>query len=241
MTNYQLPLILKPIRCADNSLFGEARDGGYYLPVSVVKSSDLLFGGGVSTSWHFEQDLLRVKKDIKIYLYDGSISFLIFFLRLIFRPSFANFKILIKFSRDFYILNKFCFRRKWICEANGPNSTDLSEHFKRRNGILKIDIEGAEYGILGNIHEHRINLNALIIEFHHVEENLKTITNFVSQMSESFFISYVNINNYTVASPANPLGIAIEIVMVNRKFLGSLNKIGLANNPELQCVKIEYF
>ena len=240
MTNYQLPLILKPIRCADNSLFGEARDGGYYLPVSVVKSSDLLFGGGVATSWHFEQDLLRVKKDIEIYLYDGSVSFFIFLLKTILRPSFLNLKTLVKFSRDFYILNKFCFTRKWIGEANGPNSTDLSEHFNRRNGILKIDIEGAEYGLLGNIHKQRMNLNALIIEFHHVEENLETITDFASKMSENFFISYVNVNNYTVASPADPLGIAIEIVMVNRKFLGSLDKIGLENNPELQCIEIEY-
>ena len=34
------------------------------------------------------------------------------------------------------------------CEVNGNNCTDLSEHFNRVNGILKIDIEGAEYGLL---------------------------------------------------------------------------------------------
>ena len=78
MSIYQLPLILKPIHCADNSLFGEARDGSYYLPVSVVKSSDLLFGGGVATSWHFEQDLLRVKR-ILMFIYMMAVYHFLFF------------------------------------------------------------------------------------------------------------------------------------------------------------------
>ena len=65
--------------------------------MSVVKSSDLLFGGGVATSWHFEQDLLRVKRDIDVYLYDGSISFSIFLFRAILNPNISNLKILVNF------------------------------------------------------------------------------------------------------------------------------------------------
>ena len=98
-------------------------------------------------------------------------------------------------------MNKFSFKRKWICEVNGNNCTDLSEHFNRVNGILKIDIEGAEYGLLEKINKKRENLNAIIIEFHNVEEKLDTITDFASKMSKQFFISYVNINNYTADNP----------------------------------------
>ena len=42
-------------------------------------------------------------------------------------------------------------------------------------------------------------LNALIVEFHNVEENLGTIIDFASKMSKRFFISYVNVNNYIFA------------------------------------------
>ena len=240
MSVYKLPSILRPTKCVDNSLFGEARDGGYYLPISVVRSSDLLFGGGVATSWHFEQDLLRVKSDIDIYLYDGSISFSIFLFRAILNPSISNLKVLIKFYRDFYLLNKFSFKRKWISEVDDYNCTDLSEHFSRINGILKIDIEGAEYRILEKISKNRKNLNAIIIEFHNVEEKLDTIADFASKMSKDFFISYVNINNYSATFLKNELGLAIEIVMVNNKFLGSLDSIGVQNNPNQRRIEIEY-
>ena len=57
---------------------------------------------------------------------------------------------------------------------------------------------------------------------------------------KAIFISYVNINNYTADNPKNG-GMAIEIVMVNNKFRGSLDNMGVQNNLISDVSKLNIF
>ena len=225
-----LPLILRPVAIRDNILVGDNRDGGYFLPISVIANSKKLCGGGVSTSWHFEKKLKRLNPDIDVILFDGSISLGFFAKRLLNRPTASNIKIFIGFFLNFYLLRRFKFHKLWIKEeANDNASTDLQVFLKGADTILKIDIEGDEYQFLSNILEHGKGLNAIIIEFHDITRNMDAIVSFAEALANSHFISYTNANNY---AGQNDLGECVELIFINNTFRDLVNDVRLANNPK---------
>ncbi len=238
----KLPVLLKPLPIKDNSLIGRKKDGGYYLPTTVVTESKKLIGGGVSTSWDFELDILRINKNIEIQLFDHSISILIFLLKLIKNPSILNLKILIKFLRDFYLLKKLKFSKKFISDREDSFRTNIYNFLERGECILKLDIEGNEYPLLKGLSQKLLGNNALIIEFHDVDNHMGEIVEFVSEISSSFFISYTNINNYFYATNNTNLGRVLEMTLISDKFKDAvLEDIKIANDPTKKAIKIEYY
>ncbi len=51
---------------------------------------------------------------------------------------------------------------------------------KKQNIILKIDIEGDEYKILGTVNNECHKINLLIVEFHNISKNIGMIKKFLS-------------------------------------------------------------
>mgnify|MGYP001386383880 CR=1 FL=1 len=72
----------------------------------------------------------------------------------------------------------------WIDKTYFPQFGDDQQTIlnKRKNVLLKVDIEGAEYKILKDILSNFKKINCLIIEFHSVRENLDKIYNFVDKI-----------------------------------------------------------
>ena len=84
--------------------------------------------------------------------------------------------------------------------------------------------------------------NALIIEFHDVDNHMDEIVEFVSEISSSFFISYTNINNYFNVTNITNLGRVVEMTFISDKFKDAvLEDIKIANDPTKKAIKIEYY
>lgn len=232
-----LPIELTPKLCSDNSLFGEYRDGGYYLPISIVKNSDQLFGGGVATSWHFERQVKKVNGDIKIFLFDGSISVSHFFLNMFRTMKLLHLKVFLNFVYEFYVLKRYTFASLWIRRCNDKNSTNLENFLSLKKSIIKLDIEGGEYELLPSIKRSCENLNAIIIEFHDFYENQNIIVDFALSLTDTHVISYLNVNNY---SGLQNLPLAIEIIWIKKEFFVTDRHLFVPNNPQNPPIHVTY-
>ena len=85
---------------------------------------------------------------------------------------------------------------------------------KKKNIILKIDIEGDEYKILEAINKEYRKINLLIIEFHNISKNIVKIKKFLS--NSKFKIIHLHANNYGgVDKFKNPN--VIEVTLINSK------------------------
>jgi hypothetical protein len=100
---------------------------------------------------------------------------------------------------------------------------------KRKNVLLKVDIEGAEYKILKDILSNFKKINCLIIEFHSVRENLDKIYNFVDKIKNLKLIHIHGNNINKLDSSGYPY--ALELTFVNSKKIKYKNKKNLKKYP----------
>ena len=100
---------------------------------------------------------------------------------------------------------------------------------KRKNVLLKVDIEGAEYKILKDILSNFKKINCLIIEFHSVRENLDKIYNFVAKIKNIKLIHIHGNNRNKLDSSGYPY--ALELTFVNSKKIKYKNKKNLKKYP----------
>ena len=86
---------------------------------------------------------------------------------------------------------------------------------------MKIDIEGDEYKILKDINRNLNKINLVIIEFHNLQKNLRTIKNFIKNTKLKNI--HINANNYGMV---DNLGIpqVIEMTLINPKKFKIKNK-----------------
>ena len=128
-------------------------DGGYIMVDDFERSKNL--GGGVAYSFGISEDVTwdsdMAKNNFEIYMYDPTIDGL---------PE-QN--------------PKFHFFKEGIAgEKNPEKSLDTLENFIKRNGheknsnmILKMDVEGAEWGFLDTVSEDILNrFDQIVFEFH---------------------------------------------------------------------------
>lgn len=217
-----LPKFLNPIKLENLIRIGKQNDGGYVIREQDIYATDVLVSLGVSFDWSFEKDFLIRNNKIKIKTFDGSTGFKYFkfniktrfkaylknrdrksFNNLIKRVRLAlNFAVFFKFNLSSKVIHTEKFVGKNSCNFNyfeknygyKPEFIDLKEILNKslKNVFLSIDIEGSEYDLLDELCEYSNNLTALNIEFHNVNQNLKTIEKFISNLNMQLIHTHVN-------------------------------------------------
>ena len=78
---------LKPLKNPNLIRLGRDHDGGYIAESSIVEKCNTLITFGLGPDWSFELDIIKRNSDIKIYMYDYTVSS---------KPYIRSFKILKK-------------------------------------------------------------------------------------------------------------------------------------------------
>ena len=190
MLQLKLPKFLIPKKKTDLKRFGSLYDGGYlFNEVDIIKS-DLLISLGIHDNWDFEEEIHNNYKLEKIICFDPETSnFLIFnyLLKSILKLDKKRIKNYLKKFKKFSELKSYStfFKTKFDKQL-------VLDEFKKKNILLKVDIEGDEYKWLNFFLECQDNVNSLAIEFHDLDKNFFKIKNFISKFNLELIHTHVN-------------------------------------------------
>lgn len=211
--------------------FGPAGDGGYFLPENILDHASHFISCGIGSSNDFEIDLALLGfRGIQI---DNSIS----------EPPI--------FHSNLTFLHSTLGR--------GSKSVTIESLIMRYKGVenfvLKLDIEGSEYGVLENL--DITYFKAIIVEFHFlhlISENVfwNRIEKILLNFNKTHCVMYINPNNYSGFSIIGgiPVPITMEVLFVaqdlllvtNEKATGSVHPEFLEpNNPKWAQLEVSHF
>lgn len=194
-------LHLKNVKGCDFVRVGAANDGGY------VMLDDL--PGGVAYSFGINDDVTwdddMASRGYEVYMYDYTIDAL-------------------PYEKD-----GFHFFKEGIADFEESDNLKKLETFIKRNGhekngnmILKIDVEGAEWGVFENIPANLLKrFNQIVVEFHDLFDfnNLARYNDVFEKISKIHQPVHYHINNYGDVYWFNdkPFGNAIEVTFANKE------------------------
>ena len=229
--------LVKPIKSNHDLIrLGGDSDGGYLVP-NDIEGIDACFSPGVSEVADFENDL--TKRGIKCFLADYSVE----------QPPIKN--TLFDFEKK-YLGHKnndiFMTLESWI-KSKAPNKKEL---------ILQMDIEGAEYPVIFDTsHEILNKFRILVIEFHGLDSlfnkmGFDLINLTFTKILKNFEIVHIHPNN--CCKPIECYGITIPPVMEftfirkdrvtqtskNLSFPNKLDKSNVLENVDFSLPKCWY-
>ena len=180
--------------------YGSVGDGGYVLPINAVNKSKFLISGGIENNNEFEINLARL--GITGIQIDNSID----------KPPTLH--------------KNLSFMRATLGNLHEVDIDDLIAGFPARvNGILKLDIEGAEYSVLNSLKDLD-KFNAITVEFHNLYKisednfwkNFKSILMKLTKYHEVVFIAPNNCCGYTILG-GFPIPNVMEITFAKKSLV----------------------
>ena len=222
----------RPVACEGLTRVGSPNDGGYVVPRRAVEAADALLSFGLSHNWTFERDFKSRNPKAVIHCYDHTVSMLSaveysvgqllrFLVRL--RPRYLRKAFTFVDYPLFFRGDRIHFKeRVWHDRKN--NSVTIDDAFSRLAAgsqvFVKMDIEGSEYRVLGELLPHAKNIVALVIEFHDVDIVPELFHALVQEIRRDFHIVHVHGNNLGGVTPFH-FPIAPEITFLNKRFFSS--------------------
>lgn len=180
--------------------YGSVGDGGYVLPINAVRKSTFLISGGIENNNNFELSLARL--GIVGIQIDNSIDI----------PP---------------ILHKnLSFIRATLGNILEVNVDELTTRFQpKASGILKLDIEGAEYSVFTAI-KNLEKFNAIAVEFHSLFkisdddfwDNFRLILLKLRKNHDVVFIAPNNCCGYTILG-GFPIPNVVEITFAKKSLI----------------------
>ena len=234
---------LKAIKTSNLERLGRKLDGGYVIDFEVIKKCNTLITFGLGPDWSFELDYVKANKEVKIYLYDYSVTsypyikdVMKYFRRfLIFRTKFealsTRVKYLYYYKKFLNSKNVFFFKEKIAFPVKKKIDADIEKVFSRidnkQDVVLKSDIEGSEYEIIDEILKYSPRIKMLIFEFHWIDKKEEAFLNSVKKLKEHFEIIHIHGNNH-FSKLDTGLPVVLEITLLNKKY--TPKKIEYVNN-----------
>lgn len=194
-------LNLKNVKGCDFVRVGAANDGGYVMLNDLPGGIAYSFGINDDVSW--DDDM--ASRGYEVYMYDHTIDALPHV-----RKAFHFFKEGIADFEE----NKSLKKLETFIKRN--------KHDKNENMILKIDVEGAEWGVFENISEDILKaFNQIVVEFHNLCEfnNISRYNKVLEKIHRTHQPIHYHINNYDDVYwfSDKPYGNAIEVTFANKE------------------------
>ena len=248
--------LLRPVVCETLQRVGRPHDGGYVVPVDAIHRASTLLSFGLAMDWSFEQGTAALKKDLRIDVYDPSVSREKFRsvairaaisvpLRFISlspggaRSSWRKASHAIDYLRFFSGLHRHHERRIWY--NRDRDSADISEVIDATDAgeplsiFAKIDIEGSEYRIIPAICARGHRFTGLVVEFHDTDICAELFNEQMIALRTEFEVVHVHGNNYGDLSIDHRLPLSLEVSFLNKQLMqqkaipyqGPLPRMGL--------------
>lgn len=234
---------LKPIYIKKKYLtrIGPKFDGGYIIDKRIIKKIKTIITCGLNDDWEFEKHFLKLNPKVKVEAFDHTVNGKFWFKR--FCKDFLHFFLLkklrwLKIRKIFIFLDYLIFfRKKNKHYQMKVGNKDIKESQitvskilkKRKDILLKVDIEGGEYVVLDEIRKNSKKIICLIIEFHNIQKKQKKIDSFIKKLKKLKLI-HIHGNNYAgVNKFGNPE--ALELTLINIKNIRLYKKKNLHTYP----------
>ena len=197
--------------------YGSVGDGGYVLPINAVNKSKFLISGGIENNNEFEINLARL--GITGIQIDNSIDK---------PPAFHK---------------NLSFIRATLGNIHEVDINKLITRFPARaSGILKLDIEGAEYSVINSL-KNLDRFSAITVEFHDLYKisednfwnNFKSILLKLKKYHGVVFIAPNNCCGYTILG-GFPIPNVMEITFAKKSLV---NGRRLKNTKSLHPKKMQ--
>jgi hypothetical protein len=224
--------ILNPHLIDDLARFGNAEDGGYVLPRSILATIDAMLSCGLSTDWSLERELAEGHPERVIHVYDhtvGARSFRrslknAFWKFVVGKTSLADLRHRYRTHADyhrFFTGNRVHFRERVFNRQDNANDATMAVAFHRLGGarhvFVKMDIEGDEYRVIPELAHFADRIDVLAIEFHNTDPLRAVFEAQLRDLLEHFAIVHLHGNNIAGVA-ADGLPDAVEITFISRRF-----------------------
>ena len=190
--------IFKPKKEYELTILGKKNDGGYLVGIQTVNESQFLISFGIRDDWSFEKDFLK-KNLVKALCFDSENILDILKKKLKSDLSFLYKLNILKIFKDLIaFFDYYKFKKKAKIIEKTISSGDLNQIISDINSdtvFLKIDIESSEYSILDEIIQNQERIVGLVIEFHNIQRNMETLTDFIKKFKLE--ITHIHPNNYS--------------------------------------------
>jgi len=217
-----LPVSWSPIGVKGLIRVGPNEDGGYVLPLPLLKSTDMLLGFGLSTDWRFEEEF-RGRSGCKVECYDHTINPAFWRRKVVTdsagflagpqRFTWSKFRYMLKYReyRRFFSRPEVIHHQLKV-GYDGDGSVSLKTILARittESVFLKIDIEGWEYRIMEDLVNTPDNVLGFVMELHDIDLHRDRISAFIEKLG-SFSVVHLHANNGGGTDPGgDPLVVEI--------------------------------
>ncbi|HXE43213.1 MAG TPA: hypothetical protein VN516_09335 [Candidatus Baltobacteraceae bacterium] len=244
---------LRPLLYPRLVRLGPPTDGGYVVPEDQIAKCNLLVSLGLSDNWTFDKDFLKLNPSVKIIGVDHTVGSYFFISRLpliLFRIVsyaliFNRKKIRKHTARLNNYLGYFTFFKKPHKHIKKRMSDSMRDPLditldavlnaagpgKEHDVFLKMDIEGAEYGLVPEIIKNRNRIRCIAAEFHWLDKQTEDFNRAIRALNEHFSLIHIHANNIGPYDHANDFPIGVEITWINKDLLKEELPVSTLNYP----------
>ena len=246
---------LQPVEHDGLVRLGSPSDGGYVVPEAQVRDAPVLLSLGMKDDWSFDRDFARANARARVIGVDRSVGAAFFSRRVVtglvalVRGSLTGDvrgvrrqAALLGNGLDYFV--SFAGRhrhiRKMVSGEDTP-STILMARLLDTAGVgedhrifLKMDIEGAEYGLIPEIVRHAGRFGCVVAEFHGLNRKARLFNQSVAMLRERFRIVHIHGNNYSQYDPTNDFPNAVEMTFVNNALMPGETRLSQRESPRAE-------
>jgi hypothetical protein len=262
---------LRPVDVHDLVRLGRERDGGYVVSRRALEATRVLVGLGVNDEWSFEEAFLAEAPRTRLVLVDGTVGRRRYAWHALERAARASRRLVRGHVRRARLAWREArsYAAAWprleaflapegrrLVQAmvglrDGRGTVcwktlrrELGEPDRGRDLFVKMDIEGAEYGVLPAVLEDGGRIAGLALEFHRLDLHWGQLLELQGAWEGQFAVVHVHGNNGDTLVSGTAVPKALEVTLVardlltpeetGRHFAGPLPRPGLdfPNDPE---------
>lgn len=219
-TTISLPSWLEPIDVEGYVRLGSDHDGGYVLPLRLVRDADALLSMGVGWNWRFERDV-HARKPMMIQAYDHTVS------ERQFRRAWGANLVMCGMGKARWgqVRRSWARWRDYRAFFGGPAThfrqevtpSLVSTMFERIGPgklLVKIDIDGAEYDVLADVLGYADRILGIVLEVHDLTNREQHFESLMQTILQRYAVVHVHVNNFD--QPKNGRVDTLELTLMRQ-------------------------
>ena len=243
---------LQPVEHDGLVRLGVAGDGGYVVPEAQVRDAVVLLSLGMKDDWSFDRDFVRANARARVIGVDRSVGPAFFSRRVVTSlialvrgsltgdsRSVRRQTARLRTGLDYFVFFAGRHRhiRKMVSGEDTPSTISVARLLEtaRVNEdykiFLKMDIEGAEYGLIPEIVGHARSFGCVVAEFHGLNRKARLFNQSIAMLREHFRIVHVHGNNYSPYDPTNGFPNAVDMTFVNNALMPGETRLSPREHP----------
>jgi hypothetical protein len=237
---------LKPVEHHGLVRLGLPSDGGYVVPDAQVKDAAVLLSLGMKDNWSFDRDFVRANPRALVICVDPGVGPRFFARRIVTsvaaivsgsltgkRKQVRRHTAWLRNGIDYFVFftrsrrhrQKHRHVRKLVSSHDTSTDITLASLLdiagvdRDQSVFLKMDIEGAEYGLIPSIADHASRFSCIVAEFHGLSRKAGIFNRSIALLRRHLHIVHVHGNNYSRYDPASHFPDAVEITFVHHALM----------------------